>query len=283
MALDDVTVGDVARVVGYLLVGAVGTLVGAIVALRLLGPLRPAIYEAYYLSIGPWSATEAASVLVFAAAVLTPGAVLAVVAAGLEGDRETAGRVAVRLVVGLGLVLTAVAGALFLHVEAVLMALVAVAAVGMAVPVGLWWAGSWAGGGPTFLGSVPVMLFLLLVLGAGLGWGGGYDLVAREVPADAVDEPVATFEGYEAVRDDLLSPDDGGGTYANCETADGLETCRLPLRGYVHEAAAARFLAANGVRCGYRGSGGTGQASNRSFVAEADGSYYRLRCQGYGD
>lgn len=282
MALQDLTLRDVALTLAYLLGGTLGTAVGAVLALRLLQPLRPAVYHAYYLAVGPWSATEAASVLPFVVAALGTATVVTAAAVGVANDRALALRVAGGLAAAVATVLALVATALYLGAEPLLVGLVAVVAVAVAVPVGLRRAGAWEGGGPTFLGAAPVMVLLVLLLGVGLGWGGGYDLVAREVPEGEVQEPVATFEGYPQVREDLLSPDDGTGTYAYCETTDRRRTCRLPLRGYDHAVAAARFLADNGVRCRFQGATGPDDR-NRSFLAVHEGTHYRVTCQSYGD
>lgn len=281
MALQNLTLRDVALTLAYLLGGTLGTAVGAVVALRLLQPLRPAVYHAYYPAVGPWSATEASSVLTFVVAALGTGALVTAVAVGVAHRRDRALRVAGGLAAAVLALVALGAAALALRAEPLLVALAAVVAFAVGVPLGLRRAGAWAGGGPTFLGTAPVMVLLVLLLGVGLGWGGGADMVAREVPADAVDGPPATFEGYPQVRADLLSPDDTG-TYAYCETAGGQRTCRLGLRGYDHEAAAGRFLAEHGARCPFPGATAT-PAGNRSFVAVANGTHYRITCQVYGD
>lgn len=64
----------------------------------------------------------------------------------------------------------------------------------------------------------------------------------------------------------------------NCEPDDG-DVCRLELRGYAHDAAAARFLADHGVRCPFPGE----PVDGGSMLVEHDGTTYRLRCGAYGD
>lgn len=163
-----------------------------------------------------------------------------------------------------------------------LTAIAAFGAFAVAVPVGLRRIGAWPAAATAFAGGIPVLVVLVLLLGFGLGWGGGYDVVAREVPASAVNGSAdATFDDVPRLRDDLLTPPEDN--YAYCERNDeGRRTCRLPLRGYDHEARAARFLDRHGVRCPYRNARATPDG-NRSFVAEHDGTYYRVTCVAYGD
>lgn len=282
MNLGDVTLVGVARTVGYLLVGAVGTAAGALGLLLLVQPLRPAIYHASYLSVGPWSAEEASVVLPVAFAALTAAGVVTVLGVGVAGGRERATRVGAGLAVVVVALLALLGLATVLSAGGLPAAFVAVVAFVVAVPLGLRRADALAGGAPAFAGGVPVLLVILALLAFGLGWGGGYDLVAREVPADAVQGEPATFEGYPEIREDLLSPGNGSGGRGYCTGGDGRRTCRLPLRGYAYEARAARFLAEHGVRCRFRGSNAA-STENRSFVAVADGTHYRISCQGYGD
>lgn len=168
-------------------------------------------------------------------------------------------------------------------VVGLLAAVVAFAAFVVAVPLTVRSLGAWPGGVTAFVGGVPVLVVLLLLLGFGLGWGGGYDVVATELPDSAVSGSAdASFEEAPELRDDLLAPSTDD-VYATCrETDEGRRTCRLSLRGYEHEARTARFLDRHGVRCPLRGSS-VDETRNRSFVAEADGSYYRVRCVAYGD
>lgn len=282
MDVGDVTLRGVATTVGYLLVGTVGTAIGAVGLLVALQPVRPAIYRAYYLAVGPWSATETSSVLAFAFAALTASAGVTMVGVAIAHDVDRAARVGAGLAGGVVVVIAVMGIASYAGSGGLLAALAAVAVFIVAVPVAIGRLGGWTGGAPAFVGSVPVVILLVLLLGFGLGWGGGYDVVAREVPSDTVTGPATTFEGYPQVRDDLLSPEDPAGTHAYCQTTDGRRTCRLPLRGYGHEAKAVRFLAEHGVRCRFQGAS-VASERNRSFVARADGSYYRIRCVTYGD
>lgn len=93
-----------------------------------------------------------------------------------------------------------------------------------------------------------------------------------------------TFADAPRLREDLLAPSGDDATGYCQENAQGRRTCRLSLRGYDHEAAAARFLADHGVRCPYRNAPpGQETAGNQSFVAADGETYYRVTCQAYGD
>ena len=60
-----------------------------------------------------------------------------------------------------------------------------------------------------------------------------------------------------------------------------LPIASLSLREYDGESRAARFLDAHGVRCPYLNAN-TGEKPG-SFVAEHDGTHYRVTCEKYGD
>lgn len=294
MDIDELTLRGVARGTGHLLVGTVGTTAAVVALLWLVEPARPVVFDAFYLAVGPWTAEMTATLLSFtlagivAVSLPTLGAVywrsraehVPTLLAGLAG---ALGLVAV------GLSLAALAGAV-----TILDTLLAFAAFAVAVPLGLRATGAWPSGAVTFAGGLPVLALLVLLLGVGLGWGGGYDVVATEVPAADVEGGAdATFADAPRLRDDLLaSSGDGGGRYSSgddvrgycAENAEGRRACRLSLRGYEHEAAAARFLDDHGARCPYRlASPGRPASGNRSFVAADGGTYYRVTCQSYGD
>lgn len=282
METPDLTARRVAVAAGHLVFGLVGTAVSAVALLQVGQPLQPLVYDAFYLAVGPWTATVTATILVFTLASLGGISVPTLLAeygrSRFEHARAlVAGLSGLLLALVFFLALTALAGA-----NGWLAAIVAVGAFVVAVPVGLRYLGAWPATVTAFVGGVPVLVLLLLLLGFGLGWGGGYDLVAREVPASAVNGSAeASFDGVPQLRDDLLTPS-GDGTYGYCERDDGRRTCRLPLRGYDHEARAARFLDRHGVRCPFL-NGRSTHAGKRSFVAEDDGTYYRVSCVAYGD
>jgi hypothetical protein len=283
MDLSDLTLETVARTAGHLLGGTVGTLVVGLGLLRVLQPLQAPVFDAFYLAVGPWTAEVTATVLVF------------VLAGSLALGLPTLLSVAVRagtddlqpLVVGLaglvGVLVVGVAASALVGLEEFLAAVVALVVVAVAVPVGLYRFDTWPDGVAAYVGGLPVVFLLLAALAFGLGWGGGYYVVAEEVPAEEVDTSAAAeFSEAPELRDDLLDPsrDD---VYANCEEEDGRRTCRLSLRGYDDEAAAARFLDSHGVRCPYRNAPSRETPGDQSFVAEADGTYYRVSCESYGD
>lgn len=277
MERPNVTLRRVARTVGYLLVGAVGTVAVALGLLYATGPVRVLLYDAFYRSLGPWGATTAATVLQFTVVLVVAVAVPTVVGeylgTGTEHLRALCGGFAalVALVV-VGLVAAAVAGLVGFAT-----ALVAVAAVAVVVPLGFRRLGTLSGGVTAFAGGLPAVFLGLLLLGFGLGWGGGYDLTARAVDASAVgDRPSADFSGAPEVREDLFAP-------TSCDPYDD-GVCRLPLRGYEHEASAGRFLDRHGARCPYLNAPrGYDPPGNRSFFARHDGTYYRVQCVAYGD
>jgi hypothetical protein len=273
MDIPDVSLTDAATVGAYLLFGVVGTIIAALAAINALQSVQPVVYDAFYLQLGPWSATTAATTVHFGFAGVLAIGVPVVVAELVGGDR-------VRLV-GAGLLAVTVAlllvllGAAALDAHGFLTVVLAYALLVVGALAGLRHFGASTGASATFVGGVPVLALLLVLLAFGLGWGGGYDVVAEPVPASSVDEPATTFEDAPDVREDLFSE-------AACDPEDGV--CRLPLRGYEHEAQAARALDRQGVRCPLVNA----PASDRwdrdaSFVAEHDGQHYRISCQAYGD
>lgn len=278
MTLPAVSAGRVARTAGHLLLGFAGTAVLVVVLLPALQPLRVPVYNALYLAVGPWTATTTATVVAFALAVGVAVSVPTLLAEYARNRSEYVRPLGAALAGLVLLPVLLVVLAAFAGVVGLLAAVVAFAAFVVAVRA----LGAWPGGVTAFAGGVPVLVVALLLLGFGLGWGGGYDVVATELPASAVNGSAdASFDEAPELRDDLLSPSPDAP--ATCRESDeGRRTCRLSLRGYEHEARAARFLDRHGVRCPLRGSS-TPETRNRSFVAEADGRYYRVRCTAYGD
>ncbi|MFB6295018.1 MAG: hypothetical protein ABEI97_04615 [Candidatus Nanohaloarchaea archaeon] len=99
-------------------------------------------------------------------------------------------------------------------------------------------------------------------------------MTAQEIPTSAVNgSATASFNDVPQVRDDLFAGDCSTGT-------NDRQVCRLYLRGYEHEAKAARFMARHGVRCPYQNAQ-TGRSD--SFIATYNGSYYRVTCSPHGD
>jgi len=274
MNADRFSLDRLARTAGYALFGAVGAVVAALALTPALGPLQRAVYDAFYLALGPWPATEAASVLHIVAVGSLAVTIPLLVAEYAAGDRVqtlAVGAAVAFAVLVAASVLAAFAGVLGFPTVAVIVALVAAAAT-----AGLRRVGASRGATVTFAGSLPVLALLLVLLGVGLGWGGGYDVVAEPIDAGTVDGPVADFADAPAVRDDLFSA-------AACDPADG-DTCRLSLRGYDHQQQAARVLAANGVRCPFvNAPRNPVYDPDASFVAVHDGQHYRVSCAAYGD
>ena len=272
MQLQTLTPRRLAGVASYLLIGLVGT-AGLTVALLASGqPLQYPIYRAFYLVVGPWTATESATVLVLIAGGVVAVGLTTVIADYLDsrGDRFRP------ILAGLSVGIAATLGGLVVSALLGLMGfLTPLVAAGVFVVAESLWLRRMAAWRPlaTFLGGVPALAFLLLVMGVGLGWGGGYDLVAEPV-SDPEGEPVADFDAVPAIRDDLF----GAAGYED----DG--TSRLPLRGYAHEARVARWLDRHGTRCRFLNTR-PGQATDEggSFLALHDGTVYRVSCQTYGD
>lgn len=265
----------VARVVGYIALGFVGTALTALLALPLTHGVQSPIYHLLYLEVGPSAATQTAILTHFLAA-----GFLAIAVPTVVGDYLSDG-LAHRRAIGVLL------AALLAHV--VLFLVVGVAGLGV-YPVGFlvlalgviagglllrYRYGVRSGGLLAFGGGVPVLFALLLLAGFGLGWGWGYVMTAQEVPESSVEGTAADFAEVPAVSEDLF------GSY-DCETdPDGRRVCRLHLRGYEHERTAARFMDRHGVRCPYQGAGSSDRRD--SFVAEHEGTYYRVTCDPHGD
>lgn len=267
---------------GYALLGLVGTVGFALGLLFFMEPLRPPVFDALYLVVGPWTATETTRILTFTLASLLAVAGATLVAAAVTTPTERLSRLVVGVTGGLGLAVAVLAAGAVVGLTSFLAAVVVVAGFVAGLIWLLRFIGVWPRPAITVGGAIPALVLLLLALGFGLGWGGGYDLVAEEVPASAVEgQPAASFDEAPTVKDDLLTP--AGETYAYCETEGDRRTCRLPLRGYEHELAAARFLADHDVRCPYLDAPAREPSGRQSFVATADGTDYRVSCQAYGD
>ncbi|SEV88444.1 hypothetical protein [Halobacterium jilantaiense] len=263
----DLSPGDVLALTGYGVAGLVGTVVAGFLLPVALDPVQPVVYDALYRPLGPWTATSAATAVQFglAGALALSAAVLAV--EHLGGGRTES--VAAVLAVGvLGLV-----AAVFAGVAVGAPALLATAAADLLLLVvgflALGRVDASRAGRAAFVGSTPSLALLLVVLAVGLGWGGGYDIVAEPAPESA--DAAADFADAPELQADLFAPE-------ACENG----VCRLALRTYDREAAAGRFLDDNGVRCPLvnapdaRDWGG-------SFVAAHDGDRYRITCEAYGD
>jgi len=81
---------------------------------------------------------------------------------------------------------------------------------------------------------------------------------------------VADFDAVPEISDDLF----GAVGYED----DGVY--RLPLRGYAHEARGARWLDRHGTRCRFLNARPEqGLDEGGSFLAEYDGTVYRVTCQ----
>ncbi|MFB6136977.1 MAG: hypothetical protein ABEJ42_01365 [Halobacteriaceae archaeon] len=278
-----VAVGVAAAVAGFLAATAIW--LGALLAAQ---PLQRALYHALYLHLGPWSATETAIVLVMIGAMGLAAGVPTLATVGLRGHRDRLPGLAVGLLALLAAVLAAVLVAALLGPSGFLPAIVATVALVLGVLALLAAVGgrsdgspTFAGGLPTLAGALPALAMALFLLGFGLGWGGGYDVVAREVPNASVEAPADTdFADAPQFRETLFDPPDDY-SYAYCDVEDGRRTCRLSLRGYDREAHAARVLAEHGVRCRYQGD--VSGTEPGSLTALVDGTYYRVTCQTYGD
>lgn len=274
MNRSDVAIDRVAALAGYALFGAAGAAVASVALARPLNPIQAVVYDAFYLVLGPWTATEAASILHIAVVGVLSVAAPTLVAERLDGDRLrelAAGAVGV-----LAALLVALVAAGLLGVLGLPTVLVAVVAAVVAALAGFRALGASTGGTAAFAGSLPVLALLLFLLAFGLGWGGGYDAVAEPVDPSAVDGPVADFGDAPAVREDLFSA-------AACDPADD-GVCRLTLRGYEHERRAARVLARHGVRCPFVNTPRNPVYDpTASFFAEHDDQYYRVTCEAYGD
>lgn len=256
-------------VLGVILTGGV-----ALVLLNLTEPVQAVVYDAVYLRVGPSEATETAILTHFLVSGL--GAISVSMLLGDYLSDRLAHRAAFAKSIGVVLVLfLGFLVAVLTGVAAFLTVLMVLAAVFVAAPLLLHYRFDVRSGGVlAFVGGIPVLILLLFLAGFGLGWGWGYVVTAQEVPASTVDGPAVTFEDAPELRNDLFVSGD-------CETdPESSRVCHLQLRGYEHETAAARFLARNGVRCPYQNTY-TGEAD--AFVAEYDGSFYRVTCSPHGD
>jgi hypothetical protein len=267
--LGDATIGDRRTTAVYLLVGAIGTGVLGVALTSILPSLRRAAYGSFYLSLGPWRATEAAVLLSGSVAGLVSLGVPTTLVAVVRGSRASVPPILAGLGALFGvsiflLVFVALLG-LFEPPAAIVALVVAVAALG----VGLYRLGTDHRTVATFAGGVPVFALLLVLLAAVPG--GGYALVAEETgvpdPADA-NGSLADFEAAPEVRDDLF----GSAT----REGDDPITYGLSLREYDHGSSAARFLGENGVTCPYVSA--NADEESETFVAEHDGTYYQVRC-----
>lgn len=281
---DSWTLDRLLRTGGAFLGGIVGTVVFTLVLLWVLQPLQAPIYDGLYLLTGPWTATITATILSFVLASLVAISIPTVLVIYRRGHADQLPTLGAGLLVwivatALAVLLTAVLGMISILV-AVIIASLFIALV----PLTLRYLDLWPDGAVVFAGGVPVLILSMLLLGFGLGWGGGYDIVATEVPASSVDGgAVANFADAPTLRDDMLTPDDDT-VYAACEIEGGQRTCRLSLRGYEHEARATKFLARHGVRCPFRNArGAAGSDGEQSFIAKDNGTYYRISCIAYGD
>ncbi|MFB6195116.1 MAG: hypothetical protein ABEI80_03020 [Haloplanus sp.] len=264
-----------ARATAY---GLLGLLVTGVVAVGLLYPTRPVqsvIYDLVYLQLGPSEATETAILTHFLATGVVAISVPLLIGDYLS-DRLANGRALAGGIAAMGGLLVAFLVVALAGLAAFLTALAVLAVAFVGVPAVLRYRYDVRSGGiPAFVGGVPVLLLLLLLVGFGLGWGWGYVVTAQQVPAGTVSGSAADFADAPALERDLFTP-------ANCGTGtDGRRVCRLSLRGYEHERAAARFMARHGVRCPYQNAPSSGESD--SFVARHDGAYYRITCTPHGD
>lgn len=261
------------RTLGYGAFGVGVTAIVALVVLNLTDSGQAGVYDRVYLHLGPSGATEVAILAHFlAAGMIALGVTM--VAADYLSDRganiHAVGVVfAAMLALVVGFLVVAVSGlAAFLTVLLVL----AVAFLG--VPLWLRYrSGVRSGAVPAFVGGIPVIVLLLFLAGFGLGWGWGYVVVAEEIPESSVDGPVADMGEMPEVRDDLFAGD--------CESSgEDRRQCHLQLRGYEHEVTAAQFMERQGVRCPYQT---TYSGEEDAFIADDDGTYYRVTCSPHGD
>lgn len=264
------TSGSIRRILtlsGFGVLGFVGTAVVGLLLPSLMTPLQLAVYDLVYLRVGPWTADATASVVVIslASALGIIGSTLAVLV-WTRGLEELDRALAVTLVGLIGLLGLEI-GAIILGGEPFLVAILAVAflAVGGLIvtyrigppPVVAAW-----------VGALPMLGVLLLLLGFGLGWGGGYQLVAEPVQNGSA---TADFGEVPQVTSDLF--DDHG----DCAVTD-TGYC-LELRDYDHAVSAAKFMDSHGVRCPSQAA----PSNAESFVATHDGQTFRVHCVGYGD
>lgn len=270
--LSGVTLRRVGVLLGYGVLGVVGTAAVALVVLNVSEPVQAVVYDLFYLRVGPGAATETAILTHFLASGVVAISVPLLVGDYIS-DRGTNRRTlawAVAALLGLVVVFLVVALA---GLAAFLTALLVLAVGLVGIPVVLRYRfGVRSGAVPAFVGGIPVIVLLLFLAGFGLGWGWGYVMIAEEVPASSVDGSVADFDEVPEVRDDLFAGD--------CTTRDGRRECILQLRGSEHEMAAVRFMDRHGVRCPYQN---TYTGEEDAFHAEHDGTVYRVTCSPHGD
>jgi hypothetical protein len=258
---------------GYGVLGALVTGAVALVVLNVVEPVQAAVYDLFYLRIGPSGATKVAILAHFIAGGV--GALgVAMLTADVLSDRGANLRTlgvgfAAMLALVLAFLVAALAGS-----PAFLTALLVLTGALVGIPLALRYRfGVRSGAVPVLVGGIPVVVALLFLAGFGLGWGWGYVVTAEEVPDASVDGAVADFGDVPAVREDLFSGD--------CHTTgEDRHRCHLQLRGYEYERTAVRFMARHGVRCPYQS---TYSGDGDTFIAEHDGTYYRVTCSPHGD
>lgn len=259
--------------VGHAILGAFITGVVALLVLNATLSFQTAIYDVYYLRMGPAAATETAILGHFLLASVCGVVIAMTVASWLNSRRQNLRAIGVATVVLGGIVLVYF-GLAVLGVRAALATLVVLGVGLLAVPLLLRYRYEVRSGSvPAVVGSVPVIVVFLLLAGIGVGWGWGYVMTAEEVPQSSVDGPVADFDVVPTVRDDLLE-------HGECAERDGRTRCRLQLRGYAHAETAVGFMDRHGVRCPAQSDSG-GQPG--SFYASHDGTIYRVSCTPHGD
>jgi hypothetical protein len=265
----------IGTVAAFVLLGALGSALVALVTTNLLQPVQEPVYRLLYLRIGPSEATETAILTHFLVSGIVAVSVPTLLGAWTANRLANVRAFALALGGFFGL-LGAFLVAALLGLASLLTAFLVIVLGSAGVPLVLrYHLGVHSGGVLVFLGGVPVLLLLVFAAGFGLGWGWGYDVTAQEVPEETVNESATvTFESAPAVRDDLFSTD-------NCETTDTGRECRLPLRGYEREGEAARLLAQSDVRCPFQNSWSAETAG--AAIVEHDGRYYRVQCSSHGD
>jgi hypothetical protein len=267
--LSDVTTREWRTTAAYLLVGAVGTGVVGVALAPVVQSLQRAAYGSFYLSLGPWRATEAAVLLAGSVVGLLSIGVPTTLVAAVRGSRASVPPILAGLGALFGvsiflLVFVALLG-LFEPPAAMAALVVAVATLG----AGLYRLGTDHRTVATFAGGVPVFALLLVFLAAVPA--GGHALVAEETgdpdPAEA-NGSLADFGEAPEVGDDLFR--------SATREGDDPASYRLSLREYDRGSSAAQLLDANGVTCPYLGA--NADEESETFVAEYDGTYYRVRC-----
>jgi hypothetical protein len=268
------TLVRIGRGTAYVLLGLLGTVAVAMVLLNVTTSLQRPVYDALYLRVGPSEATEAAVLVQFLVSGLVAVAVPLFVADYLHTGLANRDALLAVLVAFLGVLVAFAAVALAgLPSTPVAFLLLVLVLAGVPLLLRLRY-GVRSGALPTFVGSIPAVVLLMLLAAFGLGWGWGYVVTAQEVPASSVgDAAVGTLSDTPAVEAALFSS-------SNCETdADGFRACSLPLRGFEHERTAARSLADLGVRCPYQGTSRDGG----SAVVRHEDRYFEVRCSPHGD